>query len=530
MPGGFVRTDVYIRFEDSHGLFSESVHRVFYHDPLPPTAEMAIEGGAAHTDTHSVYLDLAYQDNAGVASVEVSNDDQFRNSVSVTPGVHRLDAWELVPGDSGERRVYMRVIDLAGNMVVVLDQIDVYIAEALGSVEIIGGTGATNSQILQLSITAPTEIEVLWMQVSEDPMFSYVEWTDLGTYAAISLAEGDGNREIFVRFKEVRGYTTLPVSVQVLLDTTPPEISVVVNDGVYLTQVTVVDVTVDYSDISEPGEMWIGSRNDFDQADQMHISYGFPWTIPEQEGIHTLNVWMSDVLGNVGHSTASVYYAIVPPYCVPSIVGGKYSNSLDELEVEVQAIDQYGLPVEVQLGFDGDPAEDAPWVPSEGILKVQIPAGSSDGRYHVTVRGRNTLGLISDVVSTEVILDRKPPECTIKAPGNGTVETQSSAEVDLRFDAADENGVRYVRYRLDDGEWTEIDPRDRAEEIHLDAFGTHELSVWVVDDAGNEVISTTTFTVERDWTPQMVMGGTIIGVVALVAFLFYRRKRGPEAD
>jgi len=201
LPGGFVKTDVYIRFEDKHGLLSEPLHFFFFYDPLPPTGALHIQGGAPHTDETTVSIDLDYQDNEGITSVELSHDARFIDPVSITPGTHLYEGWELIPGGTGVRQVFMRVMDLAGNRVVVSDEIDLYVATAMGRVEP-SGENVTSERLVQVAVFLPTEFEALWMQVSEDPSFEDAEWIDVNHYSTILLAEGDMERRVHVRFKE----------------------------------------------------------------------------------------------------------------------------------------------------------------------------------------------------------------------------------------------------------------------------------------------------------------------------------------
>jgi hypothetical protein len=484
LPGGFVKTDVYIRYVDNHGLFSESFQFFFFYDPLPPTGALHIQGGAPHTDEMTVSIDLEYQDNWEVASVELSHDDTFRTSIQVSPGVHLYEGWELQPGGSGVRRVYMRVRDLAGSQVVVFDDIDLYVATAMGEVRATGGN-LSSERLVQVAVFAPTEIEAFWMQVSEDSSFNGVPWVDVGHYSTIVLAEGDGEKRIFVRFKDIRGYVTLPVFETIVLDTTPPQVTIELNNGVYLTQVPSSPVLIQFRDASPPGNMWISERNDLSEATPTPISAFYHWNFTNVEGVHTLNVWVSDIIGNVGHATGSVYYATQGPQCVPVLVDGRHTNAVDVLRVEVQVIDIYDQPVEVQLGFDEDPPVDAEWIASGGIMLVPIPNGTDDGSYVVTVRGRNALGLVGQVASSEVILDRTLPACTIVGPLNGTRLELADTLVDLRLELHDDSGIVRVAYKVDDNEWTILDPNSKGGKVDIGHFGEHNISVEVVDAAGN---------------------------------------------
>jgi hypothetical protein len=527
LPGGFVKTDVYIRYEDNHGLFSESAHFVFYYDPLPPTGAVHIMGGAEHTDRTTVSIDLEYQDNEAVASVELSHDEGFTEPVEVTPGVHVHEGWELLPGGTGVRRVYMRLSDQAGNWVVVFDDIELYVATAMGEISPSGGD-ATTTRLVQVKVTAPTEFDALWMQISEDLDFGQVPWIDLSDYATVILAEGDGERTIHARFKDARGFATLPVHCSVFLDTTPPEIVIQLNGGEYLVQTNSTTVLMQFSDASDAGEMWISEKDDLASATSLPVAVSFQWHFPNIEGVHTLNLWVSDALGNIAHTTDSVYYATQAPQCIPEILDGKYSNAVEELEVEVQVIDHYGLPVVFQIGFDRKPDSTSEWLASGGVIMVPIPNGTADGKHYVYVRGRNSLGLVGEVASTEVILDRKPPTCTILSPKNGSVVRSDRSVVDLKIEHFDENGIVRVSYTIQGHDSIALDPSRTKAEVDVGSFGEHTILVKVYDKAGNEFTARTEFTAEDDHTPWTWSWGILLLIFLVVAFLFYLWKQRSE--
>lgn len=524
LPGGFVETDVYIRFEDNHGLLSEPIHFVFYHDPLPPTGVLHIMGGADYTDQTVVHIDLDYQDNAGIASVELGRDGSFIDTVTIEPGVHRYEGWELGPGGSGERRVYMRVIDLAGNQVVVFDDIELYVAEALGGIEVEDPT-VTATRLVQVTVFPPTGFDAYWMQISEDMDFTNDGWMDLNNYTTLQLSEGDGVKMVHARFKDSRGYTTLPVSTSVTLDTTPPVLSLTLNGGTYFTSGTNVYVLLEYEDQMDPDEMWYHENDDLSKATSIGFTTSFEWSIEAKEGVHTLNVWVSDIAGNVGRTVASVYYATRAPVCVLSVVGGQYSNALEEVEVDLQVIDEYNLPTQVQLGFDADPQIDIPWETSASTMSVRIPAGTTEGTHRVTVRARSSIGLISQVASTSLVLDWTPPTCTILEPEDGSHHTLKDTVLVLRLDYDDDVGISTVMYSVDGGEWTGMGSVAKAEAIDLVEFGDHTVIVRVLDLAGNEVEVGTEFYVEEETFSLGTVAVLVVvaAAVAVLGILLWRR-------
>jgi hypothetical protein len=354
---------------------------------------------------------------------------------------------------------------------------------------------------------------------------------DLNHYATLQLAEGDGPRIVYARFKDTRGFMTLPVHTGVLVDTTPPVLDLLLNHGSYLATTTEITVHVSYEDVLPAGEMWISEGYDLAMARPMEYSRAFDWVIPADEGVHTLSVWVADVLGNMGRASASVYYATQPPVCQVFIEGGRYSNATDPLEVRVEAVDHYNQTVEVQLSFGEEPADGTPWRAIEEPLFLQVPPGTTDGTYDVFVRGRSSIGLVGQVASASVVIDRTPPEVEVLSPKDGHRYESAEAVVDLRVESSDESGVTSAHYIIAGEEWTEFDPQAGAVRLKLPDMGDHRVYVRVVDRAGNEEMVEVSFTVESEpdtaWLSAPVVMFLLL-MVLLALYLVWREMRNRE--
>jgi hypothetical protein len=321
---------------------------------------------------------------------------------------------------------------------------------------------------------------------------------------------------------------TLPVHTDVLVDTAPPVLDLLLNHGSYLATTTEITVHVSYGDVLPAGEMWISEGYDLDSARPVEFSRAFDWAIPAEEGVHTLSVWVADVLGNIGRASASVYYATQAPVCQVLIEGGVYSNATKPLEVRVEAVDPYNLTVEVQVSFGEEPADGTPWMTMEDPLLLPVPPGTTDGTYDVFVRGRSSIGLVGPVASARVVIDRTPPEVEVLSPRDGHRYESAEAVVDLRVESSDESGVANAFYIIAGEEWTEFDPQEGPVRLKLPDMGDHRVYVRVVDRAGNEEMVEVSFTVESEPDPAWLSAPVVIFLllmVLLVLYLIWREMR-----
>jgi hypothetical protein len=530
LPGGRGENYVYVRYEDSHGLISETHVQAVIYDPYPPTAALYIEDGAAHTENRSVRLDLEYNDPEGIDLIQVSNDPQFTDAQVVPDGLWVILDWDLGEGGTGVRQVFMRVTDKAGNNVTVSAEILLYVAKPEGGITIEEGAKATGDLAVQVQIELPSEFSAIWMQMANSTDFNGSAWVQARTVATFLFPPEDGLMKVYIRFMDSRRYMTLPVTDSIILDRTPPELTVTLGGGEHYTMSTTTEAVLTYGDLLPPSHLWVSDSDDRMTAEEVPYQDRFSWSFQHKEGSHGIHVWVADGLNNTAYAFDVIYFATVPPVCEMTIVGGEYTNAYTDLEIEVNAIDVYGTAVEVQLGFDGFPGPGATWQSSKGVLTLDIPYGAEEGSHQVTLRARNSIGLVSEVISTTVVLDRTQPTVEIINPKGGSSLWFEDAEVKLVVMTHDENGIAEVRYSVDQGEWHTMSPEAPSIDIDLGSWGSHTINVIVVDMAGNEAMDQVKFKVQKDTAVRDILVVMLVSAGAIGIGFLIKRGRGRKGD
>jgi len=526
---------VYVRFVDSHGLLSEIVSDSIIYDTLAPSGSIRINGGATYTPSPLVSLALEYSDPRGVTLVEISNDEDFVYGTTVKAGERTVPQWWLAEGGDGPRTVFMRLTDVAGNVAVVNSTVQLYFPKPMGTLTIEGGAAITRKTIVGLTIDAPAEMHATRMQVANDPSFALSEWEAFAKERLWILPPGDGPKTVLVRFEDFRDIVSLPVNASIVVDTAPPEVIVTLEGGLRYTTRSDLSAYVDYKDASPPGRMWVASSERFDLVEPQPFSANFCWTIPAFEGDQSLFAKVEDQVGNSVVARATIHYSLVRPKLLLELPGGPVSNAVDQIPVTAVATDPYG-DVTVQLAFGHDPSENAPWFPAYGPLSATVPFGTLDGAYEIRGRARNAAGLVSDVASVTVKLDRTAPTVVVQDPHPGESFSQRGLGVLLAFSASDLNGISNVSFRVDGGRWVFIPSTSRSVPVALDGFGEHTVMVRVLDGAGNPGIGSSTFELLRT-EATVASGGVMLLLIALVLILAIlgalmyrtRRRRGGRA-
>jgi hypothetical protein len=516
LEGAQGQCSVHARFIDAHGLVSAPVSASVYYDDIAPLGSVSIDGISEYTSTFAVTLDLAFSDNTGVLTAELSNDPAFSEATPLGKGETKVQSWQLADGPDGPRTVYLRVTDVAGNVIVASDSIELFLPKAVGNISIDRGAVATSSTIVDLRIEAPSSYRMRLMEISTSPTFEGAEWEAFATEVRYFLPAGDGPKTVYVRFQDFRDIVSLPISSSITLDTTPPTVDVLINDGTALTTDTQVTIDVSYADACQAASMWVSSDPTFARVEPQAFMRTLTWTIPAYEADHVVYVRVSDAAGNVGEGHGSIRFATVRPVIKLGLPDGSCARPGSTLLLGVDVVDPYD-GVEVQWAIDGEPDQSAPWRPALGNLVVDVPTGVTDGQHHLRVRARNVAGLISDMVAIGIVVDSIEPSVSIVVPEEGATIRQTGREIQVRVEAEDANPLASVTYNLDGGVATPI-PLDTLEtSVTVATFGEHVVEVVATDVAGNVGTSAVTFDIEQGSAAVYTATGSMLILLLLVA-------------
>jgi hypothetical protein len=521
----------FVRFIDAHGLLSDTVTDTIIYDSIAPTGSLAIDGGREYTPTLTVDLEVSHSDTRGVELVELSNHANFSDVRTMPVNKTFFTNWTLTDGDDGPRQVFMRLTDLAGNSRQVNDTIGYYVPKALGGLTIEGGANLTSKIAVDIVIDVPRELRPPLMQLSNDAAFIGATWEVTDDEIKWILSPDDGPKVVYLRFTDFRDIVSLPVSASIILDTTPPVVDVLLDNGAMYTIDENVSVEIVYDDASPIVSMWVSRIDRYNDVDEEAFDPTFTWTVPPREADHNIYIKVKDQAGNEATAHSSIHFASLLPKVNLSLPDGEISPSVDYVLVGVETEDAYG-GIEYQASMDQDPEDGDPWFPDEESVPVTIPKGTEDGIHQIRVRAKNAAGLTSAVYTIDVTLDRTAPDITVVLPVDGSVVPQPGLDIQLQLEAFDPSGISQVRYRLDGGDWTIVPKANLTAVVTLGDFGEHTIEAEVSDGVGNAGQVSTTFSVD-DSEAQVSTGSSWIGLLVLLAILVaigvlyqYRRHHG----
>ncbi|UVI27416.1 S-layer homology domain-containing protein [Paenibacillus spongiae] len=232
---------VYLQLRDAAGNVAAASDGITL-DTTAPSGTLVIDNGALYATSTSVTLTVTSDDSA--AEMRFSNDGTSWSrweSNSATKG------WTLAAGD-GVKMVRLQLRDAAGNISDANDSITLDTTAPSGTLEIDNGALYAKTDNVTLSIGSDdTGAE---LRFSNDATL----WSGWEPYTATktwTLASGDGTKTVYLQLRDTAGHISA-YSSGILLDTTRPVGSIVLNGGELLTTDPAVVIALTADDGAAP--------------------------------------------------------------------------------------------------------------------------------------------------------------------------------------------------------------------------------------------------------------------------------------
>lgn len=428
---------VYAEFRDDAGNVSGTVNDAITYDATAPASNsIVINSGDANTTTTSVMLSLSSTDaTSGTTLMEVSESATFVGASYEAYATTK--AFTLSAGD-GTHTVYARFKDAAGNVSsAVSDTIVLDTANPSGSVIINSGDAVTAVRNVTLGISATDATSgVSEMQVSESPTFVAASWEAYATSKAFMLSTVDGEKTVYVRFKDAAGNISSSASDTIEYDSTAPGIvSFAINSNATYTNSTGVTLAISGSDAgSGIYQMMISNAADFAGASWETYATSKAWTLASGDGTQTVYIKLRDTTLNVS-DTAQDPILLDTSNPVGTIIinsGDTYSNTTSDTLTLSATDDTSG--VEQMMVSESAAFVGAAWEPYATSKSVTL--SSPDGTKTVYVKFKDASGNVSSTVSDTIIQDTTGPVASYVKINNNAAYT-SSQNVTLKISASD---------------------------------------------------------------------------------------------
>jgi hypothetical protein len=413
-----------VKFRDKMGNQSKlAFARIVLDLEAPSMPRILVNGGNRYTKSHNVNIRLSA---IGASEMMVSNDPTMRGAVW-QPYRYLLPSWTFDVID-GEKTVYVKFRDEAGNETdVKTDKIILDQGKPVGGkIQIVskeGIKGVTNNKdgLVNLELSVEGD-DARYMMVSNTENFFEGRWEIYRNKVEDwKLAVGDGEKGVYVKFRDRAGNVSSPVSDKVTLDLTPPiDTRIAVEKRTKYVQNTSVAVNVYARGASE---VMLGKSEQFTGGVwQKYEEEIKGWKLEGEDGKKVIYAKFKDDAGNTTPpiSTEIILDRVAPQDPQIKINKGDSITNNPNKTVLLQA--KADGAVMMELGMDAT-FSGSRWINYQAGKNIPFTLPGDDGMKEVFARFKDEAGNVSEVVSQKIELDRTPPivgEVKINGGDNGT--------------------------------------------------------------------------------------------------------------
>lgn len=490
---------------DKYNVPSTIVSTTFRVDASPPTASITLASGATYTTSTSVQASISATDpTSGVVEMRLSTDG---GSTWTAWQPYTSTTWVTLPSGDGNKTVHLQVRNGAGLVsAAASDSIILDTTPPTGSVIISGGAPYTRDRAVTLTLSATDATSgVDSMRISPDGGVTWTNWQAYATTAQVTLPEGDGTKQVLVQFRDGAGLVT-QVQDTIVLDTTPPKGSVLLNDGEETTYHTTLTLSIDAVDATSCLASLRTSADGIAWSDWIPFTPRLTWKAPPGWGTKTVYVQLQDQAGNISDVLSdSIWVALdaTGPALTVLIDGGAPTTSDPNVVLTIRSADNADEPSQLQIRVSNDGSTWTPWQPYTPTMPWTLSPG--DGLKVVYVQARDQSGNVS-LAQAHILLETGTGATTLSAVPSATtavldgrtVYAVSDPALSLRLDSP---GATHYRIRIGEDPWGEWQPFRSQTTVSLSPVeGLHQVQVQTRTADGG-VSAAATIHVVYDRTP-----------------------------
>jgi hypothetical protein len=467
---------VYVWFKDESGNISESASDSIYLDRVAPHGGTSRDSensnvgvtiiGGENSKTHEVKIRVTGYDAVALTGYYIS--DSSNTPVADSQGWHELGSQAqnftqeidyTLPSGDGEKTVYVWFRDIANNISKrISDRVTVDTIAPAGSVTINNGDRYARSSRVTLSLHASDTNGATGYYASESSTIPATNsnWKSYSNSVSFTLSGGDGNKTVYVWFKDAAGNISRVTSDMITMDATVPGGSVVINNGDHYTRSSRVTLKFTRSNSGNDINAYYASESSTTPATNSNwrsYSNSVSFTLSGGDGNKTVYAWFKDAAGNISPA-ASDSIALTTADVTAPVLSSIKINSANTLTtnsrnvvVHIKASDSIGVTGHYMSESSDKPSlSNAGWVSvaSQTNTRIDHPfqLSAGDGNKTVYVWLRDAAGNISDRYNDIISLyDEENDVQTLTGNPDGDLTGADNQRSDAELNSgADKNG------------------------------------------------------------------------------------------
>jgi hypothetical protein len=373
-------------------------------DTTKPTGSILINLGDMSTNNTNVSLLISASDNlSGISSMKICNQIDF---IGCDWEMYNTSTnWSLSEGD-GTKTVYVLFIDSNGN------ESDIHISSIIldtegptGNLTINDNDSSTSDINITLTLSSiDTYSEVAQMSLCNTSDFSGCSWEEYATTKEWVLTEGDGIKNVYIVFKDALGNISDVINSTIILDSTGPTGSIIINNGMNSTNNNVVQLQISASDqYSTVSNMIICNDDDFSTCEWEVYSTTINWLLTNGEGYKYIYYKFMDILGNYSETySISILVDKSGPTANIKVNNGNKSTSNRTVTLSISSFDEYTKVKEMIIcnvaSFDGCKWENY-------LITKKWVLNNGNGNKNIYIKFRDIHQNESIVYTSSIILE-----------------------------------------------------------------------------------------------------------------------------
>ena len=243
----------------------------------------------------------------------------------------------------------------------------------------------------------------------------------------IVLALPEDSTQIWVKATDEVGMINV-TSVRVVVDTTPPTGSIMINDNAPFTLVRDVGLGLNASDRYGVVSMMVSEDPDFTQASWEDFAENADLTLSSGDGPKTIYVKFKDSHGLESEVyNATIILDTLPPAGSVLIDGGATYTRNSTVVLAIEASDLNGVQ-SMMIGTTTD-LQGAQWRDYESTATFPLAPGS--GHRTVFIKFRDGGGHVSQVYSDDIMMDQQAPTVAVVIDGGAAYTRYTNATATL---------------------------------------------------------------------------------------------------
>ncbi|GBF89308.1 peptidase S8 [Raphidocelis subcapitata] len=466
LPDGDGEKGVFVYFKNAGNETGGPATAIITLDATAPSgAALSIDGGAQSTSSPQVTLAISGTDN-NPASLQMCLSNAQTTAEACTPyEPFAATKNHTLPAGAGSKTVFLWLRDAAGNAASAQAQITLLVAPS-GSVAINSGAVWTNTPSVILNITAGEGVTEACVANTAVGAAACQPWEAPVASKAWQLPDGEGEKGVFVYFKNAGNETGGPATAIITVDSTPPvNASLTINGGAEWAAGTDVNLTIGGSDNYPAGLQMCLTATQTAAAGECTPYEAFAaskvWQLLAGEGERTVFLWLRDAAGSSAGASASIKLDTQAPSGVAvSINGGAAETASLDVSVAITAGDFSGVASMCIKTATGALCSEGDFVAFASPAAVKLPAGALGARY-VYVTLRDALGNTMSAPASDQITYNDPSvpsDVTVSVANANSNGWVTSSDVLIAVSGTGAASVTEICVREDEAACTAFSP------------------------------------------------------------------------